>query len=180
MAYNNDNAQAFRTDYRAAIHPLYNPWLHAAFVLTYGLTCVSLLWGSLDAVPAWQWLLVPLSLVFFSWGEYQVHKRLGHNKTRFGQLFYKRHTGDHHSFFVEGLMRYETPRDWRVILFPAWVIVLYRLPPPGGGWLFLCGAGWSAPRRLPVWGVWWWRANPDANHAALFAASMLLGYMSYE
>ena len=77
MAYNNDNAQAFRTRYRDAIHPLYNPWLHAAFVLAYGLTCVGLLWRTLDAVATWQWLLVPLTLVFFSWGEYQVHKRLG-------------------------------------------------------------------------------------------------------
>jgi len=101
VAYNNDNAQAFRARYRDAIHPLYNPWLHAAFVLTYGLTCVGLLWRTLDAVALWQWLLVPLSLVFFSWGEYQVHKRLGHNKTRFGQLFYKRHTGDHHSFLLK-------------------------------------------------------------------------------
>ena len=159
MAYNNDNAQAFRARYRDAIHPLYNPWLHAAFVLAYGLTCVGLLWRTLDAVALWQWLLVPLSLVFFSWGEYQVHKRLGHNKTRFGQLFYKRHTGDHHSFFVEGQMRYETLRDWRVILFPAWLIVLYS---------------------LPLLGVWWLLSHIDGNLAALFAGSMLLGYMSYE
>ncbi|NVJ11706.1 SRPBCC family protein, partial [Myxococcus sp. AM001] len=48
MAYNNDNAQAFRARYRAAIHPLYNPWLHAVFVLAYGLTCISLLWRTLD------------------------------------------------------------------------------------------------------------------------------------
>ena len=43
VAYNNDNAQAFRTRYRDAIHPLYTPWLHAGFVLAYGLTCISLL-----------------------------------------------------------------------------------------------------------------------------------------
>jgi hypothetical protein len=159
MAYNNDNAQAFRTRYRAAIHALYNPWLHAAFVLLYGVTCLVLLASTLQDVPAWQWLLVPLTLVFFSWGEYQVHKRLGHHKTHFGQLFYKRHTGDHHSFFVEGLMRYETPRDWRVILFPAWLIVLYS---------------------LPLLAVWWLLAQVDGNLAALFAGSMLLGYLSYE
>jgi len=159
MAYNNHNAQAFRSDYRAAIHPLYNPWLHAAFVLAYGLAGVILAWGTLEAVAPWQWLVVPATLVFFSWGEYQVHKRLGHNRTRFGRLFYKRHTGDHHSFFVESLMPCERPRDWRVILFPAWLIVLYSLP-------------------LLV--IWWLLAPVDGNLAALFAGSMLLGYMSYE
>ncbi|MCY1278156.1 Polyketide cyclase / dehydrase and lipid transport [compost metagenome] len=159
MAYNNDNAQAFRTQYRAAIHPLYNPWLHAAFVLAYGAVCLSFFWRRLDQVAAWQWLVVPLALVFFSWGEYQVHKRLGHHKSRLGGLFYKRHTGDHHSFFVEGQMRYETLRDWRVILFPAWLIVLYS---------------------LPLFAVWWLLARLDGNLAALFAGSMLLGYLSYE
>ena len=120
-----DNAQAFRRDYRAAVHPLYNPWLHAGFVLAYGLLWIGWLWHTLEAVAPWQWLLVPATLVFFSWGEYQVHRRLGHNRTRLGRLFYKRHTGDHHSFFVEALMPYETARDWRVILFPAWLIVLF-------------------------------------------------------
>lgn len=159
MAYNNDNAQAFRSDYRAGIHPLYNPWLHAVFVQTYGLLCIVWLWSTLESVAPWQWLLVPATLVFFSWGEYQVHKRLGHNKTRFGKLFYKRHTGDHHSFFVETLMPYETPRDWRVILFPAWLIVLFS---------------------LPTFGAWWLLSQLDGNLAGLFAGSMLLGYMTYE
>lgn len=159
MAYNNDNAQAFRSDYRAAIHPRYNPWLHAVFVLAYGLSCIGWLWSTLEAVAPWQWLLVPATLVFFSWGEYQVHKRLGHSKTRFGKLFYKRHTGDHHSFFVETLMPYETARDWRVILFPAWLIVLFS---------------------LPMFAAWWLLSQLDGNAAALFAGSMLLGYMTYE
>src|SRR5690606_34517795 len=66
MAYNNDNAQAFRSDYRAGIHPLYNPWLHAVFVQTYGLLCIVWLWSTLESVAPWQWLLVPATLVFFS------------------------------------------------------------------------------------------------------------------
>lgn len=32
---------------------------------------------------------------------------LGHHKHPLGRMFYKRHTGDHHSFFVAGQMRYE-------------------------------------------------------------------------
>ncbi|MDT9046708.1 hypothetical protein RSW36_26680, partial [Escherichia coli] len=71
----------------------------------------------------------------------------------------KRHTGDHHSFFVESLMPCERPHDWRVILFPAWLIVLYS---------------------LPLLATWWLLAPVDGNLAALFAGSMLLGYMSYE
>lgn len=56
-------------------------------------------------------------------------------------------------------MPYETARDWRVILFPAWLIVLFS---------------------LPTFAAWWLLSQLDGNLAALFAGSMLLGYMSYE
>lgn len=159
MAYDNNNAQVFRHDYRAGIARWYNPWLHAGFVQLYGWLAIAGLLSTLEEVVVWQWLLLPLVLVFFSWGEYQVHKRLGHQKTRLGRLFYKRHTGDHHSFFIDSMMVYEQARDWRVILFPAWLIVLYSVP------LLLI---WLALR--PV----------DSNLAALFCAGMLLGYLLYE
>ena len=68
---------------------------------------------------------MPAALVFFNWGEYSVHLHLGHHKHALSALFYKRHTGDHHSFFVEDRMRYEGSRDWRVILFPAWLILVF-------------------------------------------------------
>ncbi|MEL2255794.1 hypothetical protein AAER79_30210, partial [Klebsiella pneumoniae] len=74
-------------------------------------------------------------------------------------MFYKRHTGDHHSFFVAGQMRYEQARDWRVILFPAWL---------GGG--FSLGA---PPARSPL-------GLLNDNPPPPFAATLLLGYLSYE
>ncbi|CAD5110325.1 SRPBCC family protein [Zestomonas carbonaria] len=153
------DVQAFRSRYRAAIPPRYNPWLHASFVLAYGALCLAFFWSRLEQVSLLEWLVVPLTLVFYNWGEYNVHKGLGHHKRRLGALFYKRHTGDHHSFFIAGQMRYETDRDWRVILFPAWLIVLYS---------------------LGLFAAWWLLAQLDANVAALFAGTMLLGYMSYE
>lgn len=158
MAHSNDT-QAFRDRYRAAIHSLYNPWLHALFVLAYGCTCLTIWLSSVNHITLLQCLLIPPTLIFFSWGEYHVHKKLGHHKTRFGKLFYRRHTGDHHSFFIETQMPYEQSRDWRVILFPAWLIVLFS---------------------LPLWAIWWFGANVNANIAALFCSSMLIGYLSYE
>lgn len=153
------NTQAFRDRYRSSVRRWYSPWLHGGFVLAYGTICLAFFVSRLDQVALWHWLVVPVGLLFFSWGEYQVHRRLGHHKTRLGGLFYKRHTGDHHSFFVEGRMRYESARDWRVILFPAWLIVLYS---------------------LPLFAAWWLLAHFDPNLAALFAGSMMLGYLSYE
>ncbi|POA57297.1 MULTISPECIES: SRPBCC family protein [unclassified Pseudomonas] len=155
-----DTTQHFRQQYRAAVSPRYNPWLHGGFVLAYGLLCIGLLWSTLNRVQPLEWLAIPLALLFFNLCIYVVHRWLGHHKRRLGRLFYARHTGDHHSFFTPGLMAYEGLRDWRVILFPAWLIVLHSL-------LF----------ALPLWGLlrlW------NANVAALFASCTLIGYLAYE
>lgn len=49
---------------------------------------------------------------FFNWGEYSVHIHLGYHKHKLSAMFYKRHTGDHHSSFVEDRMCYECAQDW--------------------------------------------------------------------
>lgn len=156
----NYDTQAFRERYRAAIKPSYNAWLHGGFLLVYAPSWVVFFGSTLTQVQALEWLTIPLTLVFFNWGEYTVHKAFGHHKKRLGTLFYKRHTGDHHSFFVDGQMRYESPRDWRVILFPAWLVVIYSL-------------GLALP-------AWWLLAPINSNIAALFSASLMMGYLSYE
>ena len=154
------DTQAFRARYRAAIHPHYRPWLHGGFVLGYGLLCMAFFWSRVAQVQPLEWLTLPFALLFFNWGEYTIHRRLGHHKTRLGALFYQRHTGDHHSFFADGQMHYEGARDWRVILFPAWLIVLFSL-------------GLSLP-------LWWLLKPFNANVAALFAGMLIAGYLLYE
>ncbi|MBP5120424.1 SRPBCC family protein [Pseudomonas protegens] len=155
-----ETTQHFRQQYRAAVSPRYNPWLHGGFVLAYGLLCIGLLCSTLSQVQHLEWLAVPVALLFFNLCIYVVHRWLGHHKQRFARMFYARHTGDHHSFFAPGLMAYEGYRDWRVILFPAWLIVVHSL-------LF----------ALPLWALlrlW------NGNVAALFASCTLLGYLAYE
>lgn len=154
------NTEVFRERYRAAVHPRYNPWLHGGFVLAYGALCIALLWSTLDRVQPLEWLTVPVALLFFNLTIYVAHRWLGHHKQAFARMFYARHAGDHHSFFVPGHMTYDGARDWRVILFPAWLIVLHSL-------LF----------ALPLWGL----IRPfNSNVAALFASCTLLGYLAYE
>lgn len=154
------DTEGFRVRYRAGISPRYSVWLHGGFVLIFGGLVLGLLAGRIEDVRSWEWLTIPIGLVVFNWGEYTVHRHFGHHKHRLGALFYKRHTGDHHSFFVESKMRFEQLRDWRVILFPAWLIVLF-----------------SVVGLLPMY---WAIAQFDQNVAALFAATLLAGYLSYE
>ena len=153
------DAQPFRKKYRENIAPYYNPWLHGGFVLATGLAVMAFLLGRLHQVSLVEWLTVPLALVFYNWGEYHIHKGLGHHKRRWMPTFYNRHTGDHHSFFADEQMRYEFAKDWRVILFPAWLIVIYST----GALL-----AWALLGRF------------NENVGALFAATLVGGYLGYE
>jgi hypothetical protein len=152
--------ESFRARYRADIHPLYNPWLHGAFVLLFGLLAIGVFWSTVHQVKPLEWLALPLTLLFFNFGVYWVHRHLGHHKKSFARMFYARHAGDHHSFFVPGHMTYDSARDWRVILFPAWLIVLH-----------------TVVITLPLW---WLLEQFDANVAGLFGGCLVLGYLTYE
>lgn len=152
--------ESFRSRYRADIHPHYNPWLHGTFVLLFGVLAIAAFWSTVHQVPPLAWLTVPLTLLLFNFGVYMVHRHLGHHKKRFARMFYARHAGDHHSFFAPGQMSYDNARDWRVILFPAWLIVLHTLV-----------------ITLPLW---WLLRQFDANVAGLFGGCMVLGYLAYE
>jgi hypothetical protein len=152
--------EAFRARYRADIHPLYNPWLHGAFVLLFGVLAIGGFWSTVHQVQPLEWLATPLTLLFFNFGVYMVHRHLGHHKKSFARMFYARHAGDHHSFFAPGHMTYNSARDWRVILFPAWLIVLH-----------------TVVITLPVW---WLLEQFDNNVAGLFGGCLVLGYLTYE
>lgn len=152
--------EAFRARYRADIHPLYNPWLHGAFVLLFGLLAIGGFWSTVHQVQPLEWLAVPLTLLFFNFGVYVVHRHLGHHKKSLARMFYARHAGDHHSFFTPGHMTCDSARDWRVILFPAWLIVLHTLVITAPGW--------------------WLLAQFNSNVAGLFGGCMVLGYLTYE
>ena len=158
---NAHDTEGFRARYRAGISRYYNAWLHGGFVFAYGLVVLLLLLRQAHGVSAVEWLAVPLGLVVFNFGEYTVHRHFGHHKYRIGALFYARHTGDHHSFFVESKMTYEQARDWRVIFFPAWLIVLFSI-------------GIALPAYLVIGHLF------GTNAGALFAATLLGGYLMYE
>lgn len=150
---------SFRARYRAEIPPYYSAWLHGGFVLLFGTLCIGFFWAQAENVQPWEWLAIPLALIFQNWGEYHVHKHMGHHKHALSALFYKRHTGDHHSFFADGQMSYERAQDWRIIFFPPWLIVLFA---------------------VGVFGFWWLLRPLNGNVAAFFSGSLLLGYLGYE
>lgn len=152
---------AFRTRYRAAISPSYSGWRHMLVVFITGLAVIMGSLAHIQNATVWEWLLWPLTMLLVNLGEYVTHRWLGHRKTRIGRLFYSRHTGDHHSFFVDTAMPYESVRDWRVVLFPAWLIYVFLILLLLPGTLLL-------------------QVLLSDNAGWIFAAAAMSGYLFYE
>lgn len=151
---------AFRQQYRATISPYYRVWWHAGFVLAFGCLGLGFLFSQITQITLASTTAFIIGLLAFNIGEYGVHKYLGHYKTKFAKLFYDRHTGDHHHFFTAEFMPYEEARDFRVILFPAWLIVLFS------GFIIL-------PTFFII-------KHWDVAIAAAFSSALLLSYLLYE
>ena len=151
----------FRDQYRQGIAASYRGWVHMLTVLLVGFGVIIYALSQLLAVSFSEWLIFPLTLLVVNFAEYYAHRWLGHRKTKYGKLFYSRHTGDHHSFFLEHSMNYETIRDWRVVLFPVYLIFAFLF-----GLIFPVGYLLSEAISM--------------NTAYLFAAAGISGYLFYE
>lgn len=151
----------FRSKYRSNISSLYSGYLHMLFVLSVGVAVVAFSLYQVDDALWTQWLVFPLTMLVVNFAEYAAHRWLGHRKTKFGKLFYQRHSGDHHTFFLPQAMPYESTNDWRVVLFPGYLIIAFLvglvLP---GGYLLMTLVG--------------------DNVAYIYGAAAICGYLFYE
>ncbi|PVZ66795.1 sterol desaturase family protein [Pelagibaculum spongiae] len=117
--------QAFRSKYRTQISQRYSGWLHMGFVSVVGIAVIVYALSQVLDSSWMQWLAFPLTMLGVNFAEYCAHRWLGHRKTSIGKMFYQRHTGDHHSFFLESAMDYQSVADWRVVLFPGYLIIAF-------------------------------------------------------
>jgi sterol desaturase/sphingolipid hydroxylase (fatty acid hydroxylase superfamily) len=150
----------FRKKYRANIGRFYSGWLHMLFVLTVAIAVISYALMQTQQVTLTQWLVFPLTMVVVNFSEYVAHRWLGHKKTIYGKLFYQRHSGDHHTFFLQDAMPYESSRDWRVVLFPSYLIIAFVG--------LILPVGWLLMQVL------------TDNTAYIFGAAAISGYVFYE
>lgn len=153
--------QTFRRRYRAKIAANYKGQLHALIVILAGLSVISYALMQLKSVGGQELLTIPITLVMVNFAEYAAHRWLGHKKRQLMKLFYLRHTIDHHNFFLESVMAFDNTKDWRVVLFPAYLI-----------FAFIFGL------ILPI--GYLLTEFVSANVAYLYAISAISGYLLYE
>lgn len=153
--------EQFRQQYRDGVSVNYSGILHMLFVASIALLVIMLSLVQLDNVQLLEWSVLPATLLLVNFAEYAAHRWLGHKKRAFAKLFYDRHTGDHHHFFIDPMMDFVTSRDWRVVLFPSYLILA-----------FLVGVCFP--------GFWLLQNIYSINAAYLYVAGGILGYLLYE
>jgi len=115
----------------------------------------------LDDVQPAEWLTVPLTFLYCNLAEYLGHRGPMHNKTRFLAGIFQRHTVEHHAFFTDEAICFDTPRDYRAVLFPPILLVFFF--------------GFFA---VPVGAILYFSIS--ANVCFLFVVTAILYYLNYE
>ena len=134
---------------------------HLTLTTGISITVVSLCVWMLNQVTPFEWLTIPLVLLYANLSEYLGHKGPMHKETRFLSLIYQRHTLEHHYFFTHEAMAIESTKDYKAVLFPLEMIAFF----------FGCFA-------LPVALLIYFLLSP--NVAFLFVITSTLYFLNYE
>lgn len=158
----NHAVAAFRTQYREQfIGRHYQGWLHFAFTVSMASTIIGWCAMQLHAVTPWEWLTLPLTFVYANFAEYFGHRGPMHHVRPGLRMVYERHTRQHHRFFTETEMAFESPRDFKAVLFPPVLVTFFLL-------------AFGTPMALLLT----WLTTPNVGH--LFALTAAAYFLNYE
>jgi hypothetical protein len=152
----------YRAVYRSEhIGPRYQGWLHLAFTVSMSCLLIFACASQVAQPTAWEWGTIPLAFVYVNLVEYFGHRYVMHRRRPGLGLVYERHACQHHVFFTDRHMEFDSTRDFKVVLFPP-VLVTFFLGAVGTPIVVLLG----------------WLAT--ANVAYLFGATVVAYFLNYE
>lgn len=107
--------------------PGYRPWLHVGTESLFGLAiCAAAAWLSRGA-GAWHLAFAAALLVLSNAAEWRIHRDVLHTRRRGLAILYDQHTPLHHVIYVTGDMAMRSARELKLVLIPAYGIVLIFL-----------------------------------------------------
>ena len=139
----------------------YSGYAHLATIVGFSALVAAMSLAMLDDVDLLEWVTVPLTFLYCNLAEYLGHRGPMHNKTRFLAGIFQRHTVEHHSFFTDEAISFDSPRDYRAVLFPPILLVFFF--------------GFFA---VPVGALLYYLVSP--NVCFLFVFTAILYYLNYE
>jgi hypothetical protein len=145
---------AFRAEYRARyMGGFYNGWLHFAFTSVGSVAVIVTAITRLRDVRVAELLTIAGTFFFANLAEYFGHKGPMHRPYPGREFLFRRHTREHHHFFTDGAMAYESSRDFKMVLFPPAMLffflgvlaspiaaLLFVVASPNVAWLYVATA----------------------------------------
>lgn len=157
-----DRVARFREEYRGAeIGPSYSGWGHFLFTTLGALAAILAAASQLHDVHGAEWAMIPGAFLVANFGEYFGHRGPMHRPMRGLKLLFRRHTQQHHHFYTHEAMAAESPRDFKMVLFPP-VMLLF----------FIGGLA------LPIGALFYYLVSP--NSGLLFAVVAISYFLCYE
>jgi hypothetical protein len=115
----------FRETYRQTRIPkYYSGILHACFTATVLILPIIYFSSQLENISWKEFLAFPFMLVFGNWVEYMSHRYPLHHSYPGMRKTYQIHTREHHQYYTDQAISFETPRDFILVFFPWWSPVL--------------------------------------------------------
>ena len=162
MQDNLESVKIFRQkDREENISKHYYGWLHFTLTTILSIAIISISFFRLRDVQSLEWLTIPLTFLYANIAEYFGHiGPMHHLRKPFG-LMYQRHTKEHHVFFTDKYMEFDSSKDFKAVLFPI-VLVLF--------FFGLIG--------IPSWLLLYWLFS--SNVAWLFSMTAVAYFLNYE
>ena len=139
----------------------YSGYVHLATIVAFSGAVAAVSLAMLNDVKPAEWLTIPLTFLYCNLAEYLGHRGPMHRKTRFLAGIFQRHTVEHHSFFTDEAICFDSPRDYRAVLFPPILLLFFF--------------GFFA---VPVGAILYFLVSPNA--CFLFVFTAILYYLNYE
>ena len=152
----------FRDDYRANEIPVhYRGWRH--FLMTNAMIAIGvvLCLTQLRDIQTWEWWVIPITFLYANLSEYLGHRFVMHYPRPGFRIAFHRHVKQHHRFFTHSTMPVDSTRDFKVVLFPPFLIAFFLL-------------GFGTPIALLI------ATLVSVNTALLFAITGMLYFLNYE
>lgn len=155
-----ERREALRQKLLAETPRWYVPTVHMLAPSLVGLVMIGIALSLIDDLNPWQLLTVPIVYLFANANEWTIHKIALHQRNPLAPVLYDQHTPKHHMLYVTDDMAVRDPREYRLVLIPAYG-------------LFLIFA-----TTLPITAFIWWLGY--RNVACLYAATGIAYAVSYE
>lgn len=160
MEWEIGDREALREQQIQEIPSWYHPYLHLVIPSLFGIGIILAAVLLIQELKWWEFLAAPLTYILSNALEWHAHRDLLHTRNPLAKVLYDRHTPLHHRIYITEDMAYRDLREFRLILLPAYAILL----------VFLIA--------LPLALLLWWLATPNVVY--LFIATAIGYVVGYE